>query len=748
MSRISRHAGISADKTPFSFPRLAINGLFLGWMLTVAVIFYRKGRTLQADAWLNFFNLLPAIPRVLREGLFWNLALCAAAWLIFYSLGGVFLRRLSCGPVTRTERLLISAGLGSGLTALCLLFAGMSGLWQPGFLRAVFAAGVICSIGLILYSRRGSGSLKTGASSMDILLPDSKSLGVLPYAALILTACAVVMSVLATTGPEIFYDALLYHLALPKLYLLNGRIIPTPENLYSGIPFNLEMLYGLALSLSDERLAALFHFSFGLGTALAVWAWLRRRVSNEAGVFGALIYYLCPLTLYGSWQCGIDLGTCFYIALAFTTLSFSLEASEPAKARVWAVITGIFAGFAVGVKYTLLPLCAAFGLVHLWLRAREGKSARDTVWMAAAALAAFAPWLIKNSLFYGNPVYPFLHNIFGHAAPALWPQFLADAQSRNLVQLFTTVEGWKSFFTTPWQISAGTQRISDWLGAVFLLFLPSLFTLPWGIFKRELSIPAVSTAAAALVIAGYFSWNLTSTQVRFLVPILPLLACVFAMAATKNTAPGFLRKTAWAAAIIFSIYNFQEIFIAGETSYIGRWDILAGRQARADYLKSQHLSYGLPYYAAMEYINGKLPPDAKVLFLGESRAYYCERKFIAATVFDDNPFWVQARKSGTGAELRDWLKVEGVTHIFISVNPLYAYAGFPTIIPRDICMGKVFKEFWNRYLQVVFEKRTGQTSIEEWLLVLKVRDAPLESRDALPPDPFPGLIETFKAEGR
>ncbi|MBU0606556.1 MAG: AMP-binding protein, partial [Armatimonadetes bacterium] len=49
---------------------------------------------------------------------------------------------------------------------------------------------------------------------------------------------------------------LVYHLALPKLFLLRGEIMATPGNVFSGTPLGLQSLYGLALALSGEGLAA------------------------------------------------------------------------------------------------------------------------------------------------------------------------------------------------------------------------------------------------------------------------------------------------------------------------------------------------------------------------------------------------------------------------------------------------------------------------------------------------------------
>ncbi|MBI5883211.1 MAG: hypothetical protein HZB91_08910, partial [Elusimicrobia bacterium] len=60
-------------------------------------------------------------------------------------------------------------------------------------------------------------------------------------------AVAGVLNLLCALAPEIYYDSLNYHLALPNLYLLKGRIVATPHQIFSGLPFGGQMLYGLAL---------------------------------------------------------------------------------------------------------------------------------------------------------------------------------------------------------------------------------------------------------------------------------------------------------------------------------------------------------------------------------------------------------------------------------------------------------------------------------------------------------------------
>ena len=703
--------------------KYAIPILLTAWLCGIIAVFYYKGRGLQDVVWLQFFDLLTNIPNILTNGLFWSLICCAALWVSFYSLGDLLLRSFRLGEITPIERFIVASGLGAGAVSLIMLFLGLAGLWHIWFIRIFFLVGFLVSLSGIVY-QKWAGAKHKAVGHFDFKLPGGNSYGVLPYVSLGVIALAVLMNVLATSGPEISYDALVYHLALPKLYLLQGRIVPTPENLYSGIPFNMEMLYGLALAVSNEKLGALVSCSLGLGTTLAIWVWARRYVSMSAGIFAALAFYLCPPVLLGSWQSGVDIGAAFYTILAFIALSFRLKATDDDNSAGWSVIAGVFMGFACGVKYTLLPMGIVLVLIHLWARLRNGKTWRETVLMAVSMAVVVSPWLIKNWVFYGDPVYPFFTKLFGSTAPAQFAAFLADARSRNLAQTFGTLAGLKGFIVHPWDITIGDRVVDDWLGAVWLIFLPWLLISWRRIVNVDKSIANVRIALLLFGLFGYFSWYLTSEIIRFLIPILPFIACAIAMALEADVFPAWLRRLSWAAAILFCLFNFQGVSRLGEDWNMGRWGVLSGRQSAADYLKSEHMSYGAPYYSAMEYINQNLPKDAKVLFLGESRAFYSERNFVAATVFDDNPFWVEAGKAKTAAELYSKVKAMKVTHLFLSVTRLYTYAAMPTVMPRDVVGGKVFNDFYDSYLQVIFnEQKLGSNGkTNAWLIVYEIKD--------------------------
>jgi hypothetical protein len=96
-------------------------------------------------------------------------------------------------------------------------------------------------------------------------------------------------------------------------------------------------------------------------------------------------------------------------------------------------------------------------------------------------------------------------------------------------------------------------------------------------------------------------------------------------------------------------------------------------------ITSQRSTYCHP---AMKAINTQLPPDATVLFVGESRTFYCERKALAATVFDRHPI-----DRIIDAALADRIPAEPIQHddrLLAAAPPAEPSARLPDDIPDRI----------------------------------------------------------------
>jgi hypothetical protein len=368
--------------------------------------------------------------------------------------------------------------------------------------------------------------------------------------------------------------------------------------------------------------------------------------------------------------------------------------------------------------------------------------------MALVAACAFAPWLLKNVYFYGNPVYPFLNAAVGWAAPAHWDNFLADARSRSLPAFSDPLSALKEVVAEPWMISVLGRDIDDWLSPAFLHLVPLALCLRWRLFDEDSNAPRASRIAVVFALAGYVAWFLSSELVRFILPVLPMISCALTISLMHGAYPRWVRLTASSAVLCLLMFNFRTTF--GALMEVARWDYLTGRLTRREFLSNSHTGYGLPYYSAMEFINQNLPASSRVLFLGESRAYFCERDFIAASVFDHNPFWRAAGEAASLEDLRSRVGELGVTHVFLSPAQLYYRADFQAVVPIDIISKDTFRQFFANYFNKVFEDRQlgPDGRLQNWIIVYELLNTPRRDPNQPSTSPFEYVLSILRREGR
>jgi hypothetical protein len=705
------------------------------WTAVCFYAYYRRGVSLSLKTWTEFLGLTPLLPVHLVSSLGWNLILLAGMIVLAERVGMIFLKTIGH---SESEEGLIRIAVGAGLISLLLLLLGLAGLWLPMILQGFYCGGIAVVGGFWIRDR-----LSPVEKKGDRQTPKKITFGLFEWTACFLIAATLVLNLLASVVPEIFYDSLVYHLAIPQLYLHRGAIVATPENVYSGLPFALQMLYGWALSLSGENLAVLVHGAFGAATAWGLWMFSRRYASARAGVYAVLMFYVCPITVYAGWHCGVDLGASFYILIALYAIFRSFDQFEESSARSWDVIAGVLAGCATSVKYNVWPVAAALVVGHFILSLRSGRTYRGTARMSIAAAVMLAPWLIKNAVFFGNPIYPFLHEHVGWVQPVDWSGFLKAAGSRDLDGVFSSWRGLGELLMVPWNYSMADRQTDDWPGPAFITLFGWAVFLKWKSSKAESPKP-IWWMLPVLAVFAYTSWVLSSGIIRYALSAIALFSLLFSFALEYGKYPSWVKTAGRAVVILTCLFNFQISYRLGFLT--GQWKYLKKGWDKSFYLKFQRMSYGLPYFAAMEFIEENTPKDAKVLFLGESRAFYCPRDFVAATLYDTNPFWRIISESKDGEEVYQKVKALGITHVFLSARQMLYRRASPSIFPLDLVKSKPFGEFWDKYLVKGFEDREDGGTDPRWLTVYDVQE-PKDGPRLVPENPSRIIME-FLEKGR
>jgi hypothetical protein len=215
------------------------------------------------------------------------------------------------------------------------------------------------------------------------------------------------------------------------------------------------------------------------------------------------------------------------------------------------------------------------------------------------------------------------------------------------------------YFRLPWDICLlggnGHADFDGYIGPI-LLMVPILWL---AIRPRRFEIRFLLFFS----LVYFVMWGALIQQLRFLVPILPVLCMVLALLIYES-------PKAWHKTTVF-IFVFC-LLTMGINTYIhlDRFNRLAphkyiaGFQSQDDFLGS-HLSS----YPAVAYINDHLTDTDKVLFVFLLNGpYYCERPYVYDPVFEANTFMGAIKAEASATDALGRLEEQGITHILLNYD--------------------------------------------------------------------------------
>ncbi len=83
----------------------------------------------------------------------------------------------------------------------------------------------------------------------------------------------------------------------------------------------------------------------------------------------------------------------------------------------------------------------------------------------------------------------------------------------------------------------------------------------------------------------------------------------------------------------------------------------------------------IPGYEYFQVVNRKLPGDAKILLVGDARAFYFQRTVDYRVVFNRSPFVEAVRAALSDADIIEWLRSQGFTHVLVHWSEVRRLAG-------------------------------------------------------------------------
>lgn len=537
----------------------------------------------------------------------------------------------------------------AGLAAISLLVLaiGLLGIFPPRWLAWLLTLGLLAGLHrpLAAWWANLRSALQELAAPLDDPFTRWLRRGVV-----VLLALAALMAFL----PPAKWDALVYHLTLPQQYLAVGQIIPRPDNHFSGFPQLVEMLYTWLMLAARPHAAAALHGVFG-GLSLLLTFSLAQRAGRPAAGWLALVILLVSQTLWRLFYWPyVDLALAAYTLAALTMLL--AWAGERERRTRWLLAAGFFTGCMMATKYTAASFTLGAAALTVWLARRDGvwPALRALLMVALPAMLVFAPWLLKNTLLYGNPIAPFGAGMAGFDSLDQW-YYLRPGTGLSPVELLiapiqATVFGSES---TTYQATAG---------ALIFGLLP-LALIGWR--RRDAASRVLSGRLLLFALPGLIGWSAglaTSwflVQTRLLYPIFPAFALVSALALEGWREQAQLAAlTRLVKGVVLAALALALLGAGLDLVRAAPLRVIAGLQAEDEYLLDELGAH----YAAMQAVN-ELPEGAHVLFLWEPRTFYCQHDCEPDSMI--NNWWHDREVYGTPERIAERWRERGYTHVLI-----------------------------------------------------------------------------------
>jgi 4-amino-4-deoxy-L-arabinose transferase-like glycosyltransferase len=460
--------------------------------------------------------------------------------------------------------------------------------------------------------------------------------------------------------PPTARDELIVHLAVPKFYLENGRIVEIPFMGFSYAPMNIDLLYLIPMALGSDTIPKLIHFCFALLTGLVIYLYLAERHGRGYATLGLFLYITTPIVVMLSTTAYIDLGLTFYSTLALVAL---LKWRETGYTDKWLLYSAISTGLALGTKYSALVILFILGISVPYLYSRATKKQAIALGLGikyvSISLAVFLPWLVKNYLLKGNPIYPVANWLFAAGASIKEGFHISVFPPLLMRKLLYGEDLWYILllpFRIFWEGQDGSHQYFDGvLNPLYLLFIPFAF-----VRAKDRDVRYMTFFSFLFFYVAFFTVDIVT---RYLLPIIPVLI-IFIVFGFCNLSK-IKRFKNIAALLMAGLFIFNGWYLVELYRRYRPLQYLIGYETRDKYLSRR-----LSDYPTISFANSVLPDNARVMliFAGD-RGYYWEREYYYGprSAQDIIRF---IKGSSNEVELKEHFRGLGMTHLFIR-DPLF-----------------------------------------------------------------------------
>lgn len=640
----------------------------------------------------------------------------AGLWgLAAVGLGSLLVRMLPVGHRDRGLRI----GLGvAGLVVLDLALGGLGLLGRGDEVVAWAVVVILAPLAVVDGLRHRRGDAANAAPPTDrwrLAIP----LGV-PIGVLLLAATSTPGWLWATEFGG--YDALSYHLQLPREWWYAGGLVETPHNAYGYLPGGVSAAFLHVMTLTGDPGAAAVSCQIlvallTIAAAEAAASLAARWSGTDSDATRSTLTMLAMLAMLATpWvvvtgslaydEAAVMLSTA--AAATIVLIAARDENDRPANDLRTGVALGLVLGLGVLAKASsgvlvVLPVAVAAAIA---LPPRRWPAI--VIATAVAGAMTCAPWLVRNAVWTGNPVFPFATGLFGagdwtddqvrrfalgHGGPGLLGGLAAIVREFLLDDL-----------------AGGPPSGEPWRPQWWWLPIAGLFGLLRPLVRGGSTPTArrIAVAMLALSITALLAWGLaTHAKARFLLAIAPVLAASVAVTGVeigraRRSIGAVIALAAWLAALGPAVIYATERD-GSPSGAIGADDVLDGRlEATMIAEADPRTAATLRREASRAFVLRDLGPDARVLLVGVADPFHLAiddvdgraTRFAYTTVWTHGPLERAFDAAGdappaeAAAAAIDALRSEGFTHVLVAPTMLeiWATSGWldPALVPARI----------------------------------------------------------------
>jgi hypothetical protein len=577
--------------------------------------------------------------------------LLAAGWTAGACALGAVVLRLFRIQSNRPLFVATAAGVGLGIFSLLALGLGLIGSLNRITATAMPIAGVVL-LAVDLLRRHREFNVEAELKRWMLAPAGLSWLWLVPVASLAIAclAASVMPGVLWKPMDPHPYDVVSYHLQVPREWYELGRIVPLRHNVFSFFPFNAEMQYLLLMHAAGGPWRAMYacQFMSVMCAVVMMLAIIGAVDDRKTGVVAAALAAVVPWTVMLAGVAYVETSLMLYTTLAVAWCMRACASREPSGSAAGRprqpenvvramILAGVIAGFACGVKITAVPmLLLALPIAVLLTGGFSRQVFIACIVFVIAGVLALSPWLIRNVVWCGNPIFPVATKIFGKA-------YFSDGQ----IERFRIAHS-----PTPDQASPVARLRVTWLDVIahwqfgYILLPAALVAAAVRRRDRQTWLLLITAVIIFIVWIGF-----THLLGRFLVMFIPIGAILIGRLQWGRARPAAVALVAVAAAL-------------GWPGVVSKLSEITLDQTRSALIGREDLAFMVP-----PELSEMSASDKQIGLVGDAQPFLYQvpmSRLHYRTVFDIPPGETDPIDAWVGAEAKgnpNWLLVINPTEI-------------------------------------------------------------------------------------